>query len=178
MRGTSSTHVPRATVARLDFTYCPIRSRFIDTAEHARAYYHFRLVAPGAHAIEVLGKVRVTVRFNPEEIHIFTSAEPIAGAEQIVRPGKHASEVRYFDRERARRLDQILDTLKNPARALQAKDPRAVCVFGPPREGAQRMCVVVGPEGSSSCWYIRTAYAVSADAFRNALRGKPAKWPP
>jgi hypothetical protein len=165
----------------LSFTYCPIESRFIDCAEDARAYYHFKLVGLGPHVIEVFGKVRVTVRFNAEEIHPFTTEKPIVGAEQLARPGKHASEIRYFDRERARRLDQILETLTNPARAIRAKDPRAVCVYGPPREGAQRMCVIVGPEGASGCWYVRTAYPVSADAFRNALQntgGKGSKWPP
>jgi hypothetical protein len=43
------------------------------------------------------------------------------------------------------------------------------------------MCVIVGPEGASGCWYVRTAYPVSAEAFRNALQsigGKGSKWPP
>jgi hypothetical protein len=66
--------------------------------------------------------------FNAEEIHAFTTEKPIAGAPQLTRAGKHASEVRYFDRERARRLDQILETLTNPARAIQGP-PRRVRVW-------------------------------------------------
>ena len=126
------------------------------------------------------GKPAVNVVFNPEEIHTFTSTKPIAGAEQIARPGR-ADEVRYFDRERARRLDQILATLRNPARALPAKIYRGISVYGPPTPGSQRLCVVVGPEGSSSLWFVRSAYPVSADDFRRTLQsasGKGATWPP
>lgn len=121
------------------------------------------------------------VRFNPEEIHLFTDSNPIEGAELVGRPGKHAREVRYFDRTRARALDRVLDTLRNPARVLPAKTPRAVCVYGPPQSGSPRMCVVVGPESAGGCWYVRTAYGVSAEDFAKALRvaaGKGARWPP
>jgi len=162
------------TLLRLTFTYCPIASRFIDTLDDARAYYYFRLVAPGTHRIYV-GRVAVDVRFNAEETHIFSSARPIPDAQQITRPGK-AREVRYFDRNRARQLDQILRTLEKPARALAAKDARGVSVYGPPKDGAQRMCVIVGPDRSA--WYVRTAYPVSADDFRRVLQSKAAKWPP
>jgi hypothetical protein len=162
----------------LDFASCPIQSRFIECAEDALAYYHYRLVLTGPHTIKVGPRV-AKVRFNPEEIHLFTARDPIEGAELVMRRG--ARETRYFDRTRARALDRVLETLRNPARALPARTPRAVCVYGPPLSGSPRMCVVVGPEGAGGCWYVRTAYGVSADDFTRTLRsasGKGARWPP
>jgi hypothetical protein len=162
----------------VQFTYCPIQARFIDTAQDALAYYHFRFVAGGQRVLQI-GGVSVRLVFNPEEIHLFSATTcPAPGTELIQRPG--SSELRYFDRTRARRLDEVIHTLERCARALPGRTGN-VCVYGPVGPDQRRMCVVVGADRAGAYWYVRTAYPVSSSEFGRAVRearGKGAKWPP
>jgi len=166
-------------VFALDVPYCPAAARFIDTLVEARVYYRWRLVEQGPFEVTV-GNRTCRVYFNHEEIHPFTTEVSSPGAEQVARGGR-SGEIRYFDRLRARRLDDILPTLRNPARVVQAKSLRGVCVYGPPERGSPRLCVVVvSDHRSSDRWYVRTAYPVAADDFGRvvARREKPIRWPP
>lgn len=157
------------------FTSCPIASEFIDTREDALSYYAHKLI--GDHEVVVKG-VRVVVRFNPEEIHHFTDKRTPCPAGDVVRREGRSGEVRCFSRERARRMDAILDTLKNAARVHEAKIPGGRLVYGPVDANAQRLGVVIGP-GGNGVWFVRTTFPVSSKDFAAALRSaKPSPWPP
>lgn len=162
----------------LEFVSCPIQSRFIDSADDARAYYHFRLVAPGPHLIEVQ-KRQLQIQFNALETHLFSTEKKITDAEMVARVGE---EPRYFARERARLMDLILPALSNPSGAIPARIRDGVSVYGPPFRDARRLCVVLAPERSFKRWFVRSAYPVSAQDYRNAVaaagRQRRVLWPP
>lgn len=86
--------------------------------------------------------------------------------------------MRCFARDRARRMDAVLDTLKRAAVVHAAKTPGGRLVYGPADANAQRLGVVIG-RGGGNVWFVRTAFPVSAKDFANA-RGsaRPAPWPP
>jgi hypothetical protein len=152
-------------------------SILIETPADALEYYRARLV--GEHPIICRG-VRVVVRFNPEEIHLFTEdIKPGLSprADMLVqRPGA-VGEVRYFSKVRARMLDRILPTIAAPARALEAKIHRGVQLIGPVDPVAHdRLSVVVGVDGA--CWFVRTAYPLTHTEFQRYLRSRAAPWPP
>jgi hypothetical protein len=156
------------------FASCPLASRFIDTREDALSYYAHRLA--GDRPIAVKG-AEITIRFNPEEIHLFTDERTPCPACDIIRRDGRSREVRCFSRDRARRLDDILDTLDRAARVHRAKTPGGLVVYGPAGANMPRQAVVIGP--GAGVWYVRTAYPVSAKAFVKACRSeRPAQWPP
>ena len=157
----------------LDFASCPIASRFIDDATGARAYYLFRLV--GDHRF-LVGEVEIVVRFNAEEIHLFTrdSNGPFPASE-IVRRGGGAKEARRFDLVRARALDLVLPTLQRPVKALRAKDPRCVQLIGPADGAGHRLNVIVC---RAAPMYVRTSFVLTPTDFQRAVRSTPgATWP-
>jgi len=158
------------------FLSCPIAARFVDTREDALSYYAHKLV--GDHAITLGGGEPMVVRFNPEEIHLFTDERSPCPPDCIVcRPGAHAQETRCFSVERARRMDLVLPTIQAPVTSLQARKPGATMLFGPPDpKSTVRLCVVVAP--GAQVYFVRTAYPVAPTAYREALRGKRAPWPP
>jgi hypothetical protein len=157
------------------FTSCPIASRFVDTREDALSYYAHRLV--GRHELDVKGTV-VAVWFNPEEIHLFTDERTPCPACDVLRRTGASGEVRCFSRERARRMDEILATLRNPAAALVARIRGGRTVYGPADSRAQRLAVVVAP-GSDGAWFVRTVWPATARSFRDACASNArAPWPP
>jgi len=155
---------------------CPIASRFIDTREDALSYYAHKLA--GDHAITVRG-VALVVRFNVEEIHLFTDERsPCPPADVTARAGA-SGEVRCFSRERARALDRILPILQAPAVAHDAKMQKGVKLFGPADPAARRLCVIVAPGREAHVYFVRTAYDVSPKDFAAARgSGRAAPWPP
>lgn len=156
----------------LDFKSCPIASRFIDDATGARAYYLFRLV--GDHRFMV-GEVEIVVRFNAEEIHLFTrdSTGPIPASEVVRR--SDAREVRRFDLVRARALDLVLPTIRRPVKALRAKDPRCVQLIGPTDAVGHRLNVIVC---RAAPMYVRTSFVLTPTDYQRAVRRNPgATWP-
>ena len=178
----SATPADRPTMADVrhatPFVYpsCPIASRFIDTLDDARAYYAMRLV--GDHTISVNG-TRLIIRFNPEEIHVFTDGSaPKSMADLVARPGD-PRETRTFSRERARRMDAILPTLSTPGAAIPGTGPRSILVHGPDALVAWRLGVVVVPDRwDRRVYYVRSAFDVSPARYAEALRGARAIWPP
>jgi hypothetical protein len=158
----------------LRFGWCPIASRFIDTIEDARSFYEHRLV--GDHGIMV-GDARLTVRFNPEETHLFTDERsPCPDGDVVVREG--GREERCFSIHRARHLDLILPTIAAPVATLRARLPGGVMLFGPPDARALRFCVIVAPARRET-YFVRTAYPVAPHDFLRAKRSnRPASWPP
>jgi hypothetical protein len=164
------------TVELYRFQSCPIASRFVDTREDALSYYAHKLV--GDHHVTPLGGVPIVVRFNLEEIHLFTDERTPCPPECVVhRPGVRAREVRCFSVERARRMDLILPTVEAPVTALRARKPGATMLFGPPDPSSTyRLCVVVAP--GARVYFVRTAYPVDPTSYRNALKSPRAPWPP
>lgn len=158
--------------------YVVVRSELIETIQEARDYYAERLV--GDHAVSVRG-VDIVVRFNAEEIHLF-SEEVRAGsnpdASQLVWRKGRTGEVRFFARARARLLDGIIPTLAAPARVLAAKIPGGCMVVGPAQPAGWRLAVVIAPCDSRGVFFVRTAFPMEPKAFADAVRGRPAKWPP
>jgi hypothetical protein len=146
------------------FASCPLASRFIDTREDALSYYAHRLA--GDRPIAVKG-AEITIRFNPEEIHLFTDERTPCPACDVIRRDGRSREVRC----------DILDT-PGPGRAVhRAKTPGGLVVYGPAGANMPRQAVVIGP--GAGVWYVRTAYPVSAKAFVKACRSeRPAQWPP
>lgn len=158
------------------FERCPIFSRFIETREDAFAYYAFRLV--GERPVTVRG-VPLVVRFNPEEIHIFTDTRAPCPPPDIVRRAGRSSEVRCLCIERARAMDLILPTIEAPVAARRARMPGATMLFGPPDPAStRRLCTIVAPGGR--VYFVRTSYLVNPTEFRQALKSNPiaAPWPP
>lgn len=157
---------------------CPVASRFIETADDARAYYRFRLV--GDHAVTVCG-VPLVVRFNPEETHLFTDDRQPCPPGDVVRRAGASGELRCFSVVRARALDLVVPTVAAPVKALVARVAGGVQLFGPPDPAStRRVCVVVAPSGRApGVYFVRTAYDVTPDAYRRALASsRPAPWPP
>jgi hypothetical protein len=178
----SATPADRPTMADVRhedaFAYlcCPIASRFIDTLDEARAYYDERLV--GDHIISVNG-TRVIIRFNAEEIHLFTDhGAPRSMADLVARPSD-PREVRSFSRERARRMDAILPTLSAPGAAIPGKGSRSILVHGPGAPSAWRLGVVVAPDRRDRrVYFVRSAFEVAPKNYAAALRGARVAWPP
>jgi hypothetical protein len=158
------------------FISCPIASRFIDTREDAAAYYAYKLA--GDHPITVLG-VALVVRFNAEEIHLFTDDRtPCPPADVTARAGA-SGEVRCLSRERARLLDLVLPTIQAPAVALRALIRGGVMLLGPADPAARRMCVVVAPSArEAGVYFVRTAFPVAGKDFAAKLRAQRVPWPP
>lgn len=162
--------------APLAFFSCPIASRFIDTLDDARAYYALKLV--GDHTISVNG-TRLIIRFNDEEIHVFTDhGAPKSMADLVARPSD-PREVRTFSRERARKMDAILPTLRAPGVAVPGKGPKSIVVHGPDAQFAWRLCVVVVPDRRDRrVYFVRSVFEASPKNYAAALRGPRASWPP
>ncbi len=158
------------------FLSCPIASRFIETREDALSYYAHKLV--GDHRIDV-GGVAIVVRFNAEEIHLFTDCRtPCPPGDVTARTGG-SPEIRCFSRERARMLDFVLPTIRAPVVAHKAKMERGVLLFGPVDPSAQRLGVIVAPTRKANVYFVRTAYGVSPKDFAAARRsGQAAPWLP
>lgn len=160
---------------------CPIASKFIDTLDDAAAYYQWKLA--GDHVVDVQG-VRVVIRFPIEENHAYTDSKCPAPWDhenhKVVRASARREE-RCFSRDRARLMDEILETVGAPATCHKAKSPGAVQIFGPAKKDARRMSIVLVPEkGCQATWIVRTAYPIAARDFAQACRNKPmpAPWPP
>lgn len=149
-------------------------SALICTPDEARAYYRARLV--GDHEITSRGQP-VCVRFNAEEIHLFTEDIRDGSTPRpemlIMRAG--GREGRVFSRQRARLLDRILPTIKDPAKCLRAKNG-GFQLIGPAGAEGDRLAVVIGAD--RGVWYVRTAYPLDAAGYRHALTARPAPWPP
>jgi hypothetical protein len=177
----SATPADRPTMADLrhnpTFTHfsCPSASRFIETADDARAYYALKLV--GDHTISVNG-TRVIIRFNSEEIHVFTDGgAPKSTADLVPRPSD-PREVRTFSRERAQRMDVILPTLSASCVAIQGNGPGSILVYSPDAM-VWRLGVVVAPDRRDRhVYFVRSAFPVSPKDYAAALRGARATWPP
>jgi hypothetical protein len=124
----------------------------------------------------------MVLRFNPEEIHLFTEvlrAGTNPDPQRLVRRAGKSGEVRVFNLMRARLLDEILPTVRAPVTCLKAKIPHGVQLIGPPRLDAERrLSVVVAPERDSRVFFVRTAYPLSPAEFRQALLARRAPWPP
>ena len=157
-----------------------LRSELIETLDEARAYYAERLV--GDHSL-VIGARTLVLRFNHEEIHLFTEGV-IAGRtpppEKLVqRPGV-SGETRVFSKQRARLMDQILPTVRAPVRVLRAKIARGALLLGSPALDGARLAVVVAPGSEASVYFVRTCYPMSVADFARELARKPAaaRWPP
>ncbi len=162
------------------FRFCPIASRFIDDVDGAQAYYAHKLVEPSDHLISV-GSLDILVRFNPEEIHLFTETKPLDAQRRprplVRRPGA-SREARYFSIDRARRLDLILPTIRTPIQTLRATMPGATLLIGPPDSSALRIGVVVGPDDGARVYFVRTAFDMTPKQFQAKLRAhRPAPWP-
>jgi hypothetical protein len=85
----------------MTFLSCPIASRFIETREDALAYYQHKLV--GDHRVDV-GGIAIVVRFNAEEIHLFTDCRaPCPPGDVMARAGR-SREIRCFSGQRAREI--------------------------------------------------------------------------
>ena len=154
---------------------CPIASRFIDTRDDALSYYEHRLV--GDHPVTLRGGIPMVVRFNREEIHLFTEKRTPCPPDCVThRPGARSREVRCFSVERARMLDLVIPTIVAPITALRART--GTKLFGPPEQGSsRRLCVVVTP--GDRVYFVRTAFPVNPTGFKNALRSDPpTPWPP
>ena len=155
---------------------CPIASGYIVTREDACAYYAFKLV--GDHPLEVKG-TRLVIRFNPEEIHLFTDTRSPCPPGDVLARGGASREVRCFSLDRARKLDAILPMLRTPAAALLAKIPGGTLVYGPPDAVFPwRLGIVVAPAGESNVYFVRTSFLASPKEYAAALRGKRSPWPP
>lgn len=159
------------------FRSCPVASRFIETREDALSYYSHRLV--GDHRVTTQG-APIVVRFNPEEIHLFTDDRAPCPPDDIVAREGRCGEVRCFSRERARLLDQILPTVRAPAVVLRALIPGGVMLLGPADPAARRMCIVVAPAArEAGVFFVRTAFPMSPKDFAAKRRSsKPTPWPP
>lgn len=162
------------------FRSCPLASRHIDTPEDAASYYAHRLV--GDRIVRFAEGRELAIRFNAEEIHLYTTAKLPPGREppQVTRPGR-TGEVRWFDVERARLLDHVLATIGAPAVAVPAKMPGGILLLGPPDlDLRQRIGVVVGPDTRSlGVWFVRSSYVVSPRDFTAYTRAKHRPpWPP
>ncbi|MBE7481147.1 MAG: hypothetical protein HS104_14335 [Polyangiaceae bacterium] len=162
-------------------SYVVIRSELIETLEEARAYYAERLV--GDHSV-VVGDRTLVLRFNQEEIHLFTE-EVIAGRtpppEKLVRRPGVSGETRVFSKQRARLMDQVLPTVRAPVRVLRAKIASGALLVGPPTlDSGARLAVVVAPGREADLFFVRTCYPMSVADFARALAGKPkaSPWPP
>lgn len=167
--------MPRKNDPSLAFESCPIRAEYIVTPDDARAYYACRMV--GEHRITVDG-VGLRVRFNAEEIHLFTDTRQPCPPRECVRRIGVSGEVRCFSLERARALDKILPTLERPAVALCATIPDGVMVLGPADPSARRLAVVVAPARDADLFFVRTLFPVTPKDFAAKLRAKRAAWPP
>jgi hypothetical protein len=155
---------------------CPIAARFIVTPDDACAYYEFKFV--GDHPLEIGGR-RLTIRFNAEEIHIFTDTRSPCPAGHLVARIGVSGEVRCFCLDRARKLDAILPTLRAPAAALRAKIPGGTAIYGPADASAWRLAVVVAPSArENDVYFVRTMFPVSPKDFQSAIRGDRSSWPP
>jgi hypothetical protein len=140
-------------------------------------YYEQRFV--GLRSVDS-GGANICVRFNSEEIHLFTNKKASPGATMVERKGS-SGEIRYFDIARARMLDEIIGVISKPAKALPAKDPGAALLVGPHSPEANRRIAVVVSQSRFGEWYVRTAYPMSPNEFAAALRsnrGRASRWPP
>jgi hypothetical protein len=108
---------------------CPIASRFIDTPEDALSYYAHKLV--GDHRVAVRGEA-IVVRFNAEEIHLFTDCRQPCPPDDVTARAGSSRELRCLSRERARMLDLVLPTIQAPAVVLRALIHEGVMLLGPP----------------------------------------------
>jgi hypothetical protein len=159
------------------FSYCPLRAEFIDNVEEARAYYAYKL--EGDRSIEVRGTTLI-VRFNREEIHLFTEAirEGATPPQDRLVFREGSSEVRVFSRQRARTLDRILPTIREPICALTAKIHRGIQLIGPADAHGLRISVVVAPGSEDRVFFVRTMFPLTPTDFARARRGRPRPWPP
>jgi hypothetical protein len=160
----------------MSFISCPIASRFIETREDALSYYAHKLV--GDHRVDV-GGVAMVVRFNAEEIHLFTDRRAPCPAGDVMARAGRSREIRCFSAQRARMLELVLPTIQAPAVAHEAKMEGGVKLFGPAARSAQRLCIIVASDREANVYFVRTAYPVSPKDFAAARSsGHAAPWPP
>lgn len=160
----------------MTFLSCPIASRFIETREDALAYYTHKLV--GDHRVDI-GGIAIVVRFNAEEIHLFTDCRAPCPPRDVMARAGRSREIRCFSGQRARMLDLVLPTIQAPAVAHEAKMEGGVKLFGPADRSAQRLCIIVASGREANVYFVRTAYPVSPRDFAAARSsGHAAPWPP
>ena len=161
--------------------YVVICSSKIETAREARVYYRAKLAALSPHALVCRGR-DVSVTFEREGTHCFSKEperSPIPGHLLVRRFFGHRTEDRELCLFRARAIDSIVPTIKQPALCHRGQGPSNSAnwlLYGFPQVSGSRTLVVLrpGPDGS---WVCVSAYPVKESRYAD-VRGNGERFPP
>jgi hypothetical protein len=165
-------------------SYGVARSALIETLQEARDYYLDRFV--GVRHITVKGR-QVAIVFERAITHLYSESvdtfDGVPPNEKIMRnlPGGRV-ELRRFNADRARLLDQVLPTLANYCRSVPGTGARGHdnrLVFGWPMPDGRSLCVALSPwRNERMKWTCVSAYPVPPSKLAEVRRIKTAPFPP
>lgn len=164
----------------------PKASYKIDSLADAIAYHHHRLA--GDWIVRTRTNLAILVRVDPDETHPYSDKQRPDGNAIEVRRANHKNELRYFDAERARMMDEIFPTLANHKTVIRARDLDGVQIVGHPGRGGRRFSVILDldelpcedQKGKLTLirYRLRTGYPLRHQVAEQLLRAKPVLWPP